>query len=276
MPQIRQIRCQCHLESIILDLMCKHRNRRPRRISCHRTAPWLRVFLTLGLLFGGGAFCFSLQADSNDLGNEKASVSDFTEEELSHWSFQPVHRPELPSLKRPHRIRSPIDVFLLSRLEKDGLTFSQPAAKRELLRRVKFDLLGLPPTADEIEQFGKDDSPNAYEQLIDRFLASPQYGEAWGRYWLDLVRFAETAGFNADPDRPLAYKYRDYVIRSFNNDTPYDRFIQEQIAGDELFPESVDALIATGYNRMWPDESNASDVLLARQDTLNDLTANVG
>lgn len=154
--------------------------------------------------------------------------------------------------------------------------FRAPATRRELVRRAKFDLLGLPPTPAEIAEFEKDKRPDAFERLIDRLLADPRYGETWGREWLDLVRFAETAGFNADPARPLAYLYRDYVIRSYNANKPYNRFIAEQIAGDELYPNNVDALIATGYNRMWPDESNASDVFLARQDALNDLTTNVG
>lgn len=235
----------------------------------------------IGMVAGGVILAFSLgrvaYAEPPESQPDSAtSITDFTEEEQSHWAFQQIVRPALPRVREQNRVRTPIDAFLLSRLEEKGLTYSLPARKRELLRRAKYDLLGLPPTPEEIEQFLADDSPAAYERLIDRFLAGPQYGETWGRNWLDLVRFAETAGFNADPDRPLAYKYRDYVIRAFNDNTPYDRFIQEQIAGDELFPENLDALIATGYNRMWPDESNASNVLLARQDALNDLTANVG
>jgi hypothetical protein len=173
-------------------------------------------------------------------------------------------------------VRNPVDAFLLSRLERAGLTFSPVASKNELIRRAKFDLLGLPPTPQEIAGFLGDDAEDAYERLIDRFLASPHYGEHWGRYWLDVVRYAETAGYNADPLRPLSWKYRDYVIRAFNHDTPYDRFILEQLAGDELFPDDANALIATGYILLWPDESNASNILLARQDSLNDLTANIG
>ena len=200
----------------------------------------------------------------------------FTEEEQSFWAFQPIQNPDIPMVADETKAANSIDAFLLWELSKQGLGFSVLANKRQLLRRAKFDLLGLPPTPDEIDRFVSDDSPQAFERMIDRLLASPHYGEKWGRQWLDLVRYAETAGFNADPFRPMAYKYRDYVIRAFNNDTPYDRFVQEQIAGDELFPNSTAALIATGFNRMWPDESNASNVELARQDALNDLTANVG
>jgi hypothetical protein len=193
-----------------------------------------------------------------------------------HWAYRPIGHPAVPVVQQSQLVRNPVDAFLLSRLERAGLTFSPVASKNELIRRAKFDLLGLPPTPQEIAGFLGDDAADAYERLIDRFLASPHYGEHWGRYWLDVVRYAETAGYNADPLRPLSWKYRDYVIRAFNHDTPYDRFILEQLAGDELFPDDANALIATGYILLWPDESNASNILLARQDSLNDLTANIG
>ena len=193
-----------------------------------------------------------------------------------HWSFQRVVRPSVPAVRRTDMVANPIDAFLLSRLEAENLSFAPAAGRRELLRRVKFDLLGLPPTPDEVDRFVADDSPGAYERLIDQFLASPHYGEHWGRMWLDVVRYAETAGYNADPLRPHAWKFRDYVVSAFNADKPFDRFVEEQIAGDELFPDDPQAVIGSGYTLMWPDESNASNILLARQDALNDLTANVG
>src|SRR5205814_5413170 len=128
------------------------------------------------------------------------------------------------------------------------------AASREtLIRRVTLDLVGLPPTLAEIDAFANDKSPQAYEALIDRLLASPHYGERWGRHWLDLVRFAETDGFEHDAVRPHAWRYRDYVVQAFNADKPYDRFVREQIAGDELFPDEPDALIATAFNLLGPD-----------------------
>lgn len=198
-----------------------------------------------------------------------------TDADRAHWAFQPIKRPQIPVVGQGE-IQNGIDAFIGAQLADAGLTFSPPATPRELFRRVHFDLLGIPPTPDDLVEFESDPDPNAYERVIDRLLASPQYGEAWGRRWLDVVRFAETAGFNADPARPLSFKYRDYVIQAFNEDRPYDRFIHEQLAGDEMFPDDPQALIATGYNAMWPDESNASDILLARQDALNDLTANVG
>ncbi len=194
----------------------------------------------------------------------------------NHWAFEPISRPPVPTPQESHRISNPIDSFLLTRLESTELSYSTPAIKHELLRRVTFDLTGLPPAPEDISSFVNDPSPFAYERLVERLLSSPHYGESWARKWLDLVRYAETAGFNADPLRPLAYRYRDYVIQSLNTDKPYDQFVQEQIAGDELWPSREEAVIATGYNLLWPDESNASDVLLARQDALNDLTRNVG
>lgn len=201
----------------------------------------------------------------------------FAESERNHWAFQPITRPAVPTTDAS--VNPPlneVDSFVLSALQKNGLDLSKPADKLTLLRRVTFDLIGLPPTPDEATEFLADDSPEAYSKVVDRLLASPHYGEAWGRMWLDVVRFAETAGFNADPARPLAYKYRDYVIRAFNRGLPYDRFLQEQLAGDEMFPDDADALTATGYCRMWADESNASNIHLARQLALNDLTSNLG
>jgi hypothetical protein len=203
-------------------------------------------------------------------------VDPFSAKERSHWAFQPIQRRTPPAVTHAELIQSPVDSFLLKSLEATGQSFSPPADRATLLRRLKFDLLGLPPTPAELDDFLADESPDAYEQLVDRFLASLHYGETWGRLWLDVVRFADTAGYNADPLRPLAWQYRDYVIRAFNEDVPYDRFLAEQLAGDELYPDDRNARIATGYLRMWPDESNASNILLARQDALNDMTGNLG
>lgn len=212
------------------------------------------------------------------LGLHAADAPKFSEAERNHWAFQPVVRPAIPptsgSAHSPQR--NEIDAFILSALQKDGFDLSRPADKQSLLRRITFDLTGLPPTPAESADFLADESPDAYDKVVDRLLASSRHGEAWGRMWLDVVRFAETAGFNADPARPLAYKYRDYVIRAMNRNMTYDRFLQEQLAGDELFPNDPEALAATGYCRMWADESNASNIHLARQLALNDLTSNLG
>jgi len=182
------------------------------------------------------------------------------------WAYKPVSKPAIP-----RNAKNPIDAFLLAKLSDKGLSFAAPADKRTLLRRVTFDLTGLPPTPEELDSFLKDDSANAYEKVVDRLLASPRYGERQALFWLDLVRFAETDGFKADDFRPTAWRYRDYVIESFNEDKPYDRFIKEQLAGDELFPENANALIATGFLRHSPYEYNAVDVEQKRQDMLNDI-----
>src|SRR5205823_515167 len=158
----------------------------------------------------------------------------------------------------------PVDQFILAKLRGKGLSLSPPASRTTLLRRVTFDLIGLPPTPEEIDSFLNNPSADAYEELVDRLLASPHYGERWGRHWLDLVRYAETDGFEHDAVRPHSWRYRDYVIGSFNEDKPYDQFIREQLAGDELWPDNPDALIATGFNLLGPDMVDSSDQLQRR------------
>ncbi len=188
------------------------------------------------------------------------------------WGYKRYDRPAIPTVKNPSWIRNPIDAFVLAGLEGGGLAPSPEASRRELIRRVTYDLTGLPPTPKEIEAFLADESEDAYEKLVDRLLASPRYGERWAMYWLDLVRYAESDGFRADGFRPTAWRYRDYVIRSFNDDKPFDRFLREQIAGDELYPNSSEAIIATAFNRHFPDEHNARNVDNRRQEILNDMT----
>jgi len=164
----------------------------------------------------------------------------------------------------------------LTRLEQAGLRPAAVAGREQLLRRVTLDLTGLPPTCAETDAFLADPSPHAWHKVIDRLLASPQYGERWGRHWLDLARFAESNGYEFDEIRPDAWRYRDYVIRSFNTDKPYDRFIKEQLAGDELFQDDADALIATGFNLHGPDMTDASNQAQRRQNTLDDMTETAG
>jgi hypothetical protein len=193
------------------------------------------------------------------------------------WAFRPVVRPEPPKVRGT--ISNPIDAFLLEKLEANGLTFSRPADPATLLRRVTFDLTGLPPTPEEIDAFLKECSAKpqaAYVKAVDRLLASPRYGERAALPWLDLVRYAETDGFKADDPRPFAWRYRDYVIKSFNADKPFDRFVREQLAGDELWPDDPDALVATGFLRHYPDEYNAINLEQRRQEILNDITDTTG
>jgi hypothetical protein len=173
-------------------------------------------------------------------------------------------------------VRNPIDAFIAARLEQRGLSPAPEAERAVLLRRLSFDLTGLPPTPEEVAAFVQDPVPDAYEQQVDRLLASPRYGERWALYWLDLVRYAESDGFKADDPRPNAWRYRDYVIKSLNEDKPYDRFVREQLAGDELYPGDADALTATAFNRHYPDEYNARNLALRRQEVLNDLTDTTG
>src|SRR5712692_1419387 len=158
----------------------------------------------------------------------------------SRWSFKKPVRPLVPAVKNASWVRNPIDAFILARLEQNGLRPAPQADRQTLLRRAYFDLHGLPPTPEQVEEFVSDSSSDAYEKLIDRLLASPRYGERWGRSWLDLVRYADTSGFETDHFFTTAWRYRDYVINSFNKDKPYNTFVQEQIAADELWSTSMD------------------------------------
>lgn len=180
------------------------------------------------------------------------------------WAFQPPQPVAVPAVRNKDRVRNPIDAFILNKLEARGLTLSPEADRLTLIRRAYFDLTGLPPTPEEARAFASDPDPLAYEQLIDRLLASPRYGERWGRYWLDLAGYADTE--SRDADREHAWLYRDYVIRAFNADKPYDRFLLEQIAGDELADkaqvstqELMDNLVATGFLRLTPDPTSQGE-----------------
>jgi len=189
-----------------------------------------------------------------------------------HWAFTRLHAVKPPTVKKPQSCHTPLDQFVQAELLEVGLHQSSETDRRTLIRRISFTLTGLPPTPDEIEQFLADDSAITVESLIDDYLASPQYGIRWGRHWLDAAGYADSNGyFNADSDRPLAYRYRDYVVRSINADKPFDQFVREQIAGDELAgfnparhrreatPEMIDMLVATHYLRSGQDGSGESD-----------------
>jgi hypothetical protein len=187
------------------------------------------------------------------------------------WAYQPVER-----VDPPHAAANPIDAFIVARLP-SGLTIAPVADRLTLARRVTFDVTGLPPTPQELDAFISDVRPGAFERLVDRLLDSPHYGEQMAVRWLDVARYADSAGFSNDFPRPNAWRYRDYVVRSFNNDKPYDRFIREQIAGDEIDPEDADHLIATGYLRMGPWEHTAMSVAaVTRQQFLDDVVNAVG
>jgi hypothetical protein len=191
------------------------------------------------------------------------------------WSFKAPSSPKIPQLKNAEWVKNPIDAFVLDKLRENSLSPAPPAPRHILIRRAYLDLIGLPPTPQEVQAFENDKSPNAWVKVVDHLLESPHYGERWGRHWLDLVRYADSGGFEGDKDRPLAYRYRDYVIDSFNADKPYDEFIKEQIAGDEEKPGDREAVVATGYLAAGPQ-----DIVMQndknRADELDDLVATTG
>ena len=198
----------------------------------------------------------------------------FTQEQRAYWAFQKVVRPDVPGAAGA--FSNPIDAFIAAKLEEKGLTPAPRADKITLIRRASFDLIGLPPTPDEVEAFLDDDSPEAFAGVVDRLLQSPHYGERWARHWLDLARYADSEGFKTDETRPNAWRYRDYLVGAFNDDKPFDRFVREQIAGDELWPDDTSARIATAFNRHYPDETNQWNLWLRRQEILHDMTDTVG
>ena len=198
-----------------------------------------------------------------------------TDKDRAHWAFRPLRRPEIPKVgwRQP---ANPIDAFVLSKLKAKGLGANPPATRQELIRRATYDLIGLPPTPAEVEAFLADKSPQAWENLIDRLLASPHYGEKWGRHWLDLMRFAESNSYEHDQPKPHAWRFRDYVIRALNADKPYDGLIRELLAGDELPNPDDDAIIATGFYRLGIWDSDPPDRELARYDGLDDIVSTTG
>ena len=197
------------------------------------------------------------------LTDENPVVRAFGGQRLDLWSLQPVRRPDVPQVDDGGWAKTPVDNFTLARLHAAGLAPSPEADRRTLIRRLTFDLVGLPPTPEEVDAFVNDESPGAYDALVERLLASKHYGEQWGRHWLDVVRYSDTEGFERDEFRPTIYRYRDYVIRSFNADKPYDQFLREQLAGDELVAgrpideAAVDSLVATGFLRLGPRDTTA-------------------
>ncbi len=194
-----------------------------------------------------------------------------TDSDREHWSFHAVVRPSVPKVKDTSWVRTPIDAFILAKLEQADRQPNPPAEKRDLLRRAFLDLIGLPPTIAEQDQFLADESPAALERLIDDLLSRPSYGERWGRHWLDVVRYAETNGYERDGAKPSVWRYRDYVIDAFNADKPYDRFIVEQFAGDELPDASTETVIATGFHRLGPFDDEPADFEQDRYDQLDDI-----
>ena len=199
-----------------------------------------------------------------------------TAEDRAHWAFVAPLRPPLPRVKKAGWARNPIDLFILAGLEENQLAPAPEADRPTLLRRVSFDLTGLPPTPAELDAFLADRDEGAFARVVDRLLASPAYGERWAQHWLDLARYADTDGFEFDQVRPDAWRYRDWVVAALNADLPYDRFLRLQLAGDEVAPDDPDAVVATGFSRCYPDMVDLNDQGLRRQNALNDITETTG
>ncbi len=216
-------------------------------------------------------------ASSADATNTPSSGPAATEARLaagkSWWAFQPIRRAQPPAAA-PGTL--PVDAFILDSLRQAGISPNPRADRRQLIRRVSFDLLGIPPTPEEVAAFERDSRPDAWERVVDRMLASPLYGERWGRHWLDVMRFAQSNGYERDGEKANAWRYRDYVIRALNADKPYDQFIREHIAGDELEPFSTDGIIATGFARLGVMDDEPDDALTARYDELDDMVSTTG
>lgn len=213
----------------------------------------------------------------------KAAEPDWTQKEISpearkFWSFQPLATVDPPQVRNSAWCRTPIDGFVLAKMESAGVTPNPPATKRQLIRRLYFDLTGLPPKPEEIAEFENDTSPDAYEKVVDRLLASPRFGERWARRWLDLARFAESHGFEHDSDRPTAYHYRDFVIRAINDDLPYDTFVKWQLAGDEFEPQNPLAMAATGFLAagVHSTQITKNEAERHRYDEMDDMLATTG
>ena len=210
-----------------------------------------------------------------------APLGTYTAVERRHWSFQPRQTPAVPTFTAPGEkawVKNPIDAFVLARLKQEEMAPAPEADRRTLIRRASFALLGLPPTPEEIRAFENDKSPNAWEKVVERYLASPQYGERWARHWLDVVRYSETDGFEYDTHRNGAWRFRDYVVRSMNEDKPYDRFVMEQLAGDEMDSKAEWLRVASGLQRMGPLRKNAGnqEVASSRSEVLTEMTNIVG
>ncbi len=208
--------------------------------------------------------------------DQDGNVISVSETASDYWAYRPLRRPQVPSVYSLDWVRNPIDAFILAKLEERCYTPAAPASKLTLIRRAYYDLTGLPPSPEAVDSFLNNTSPFAYEKLIDELLESPRYGEKWGRHWLDLVRYAETNGYESDSDKPYVWRYRDYVINAFNQDKPYDEFIKEQLAGDELDTVSPETIIATGYHRLGVWDNGPADRKLARYDYLDDIVSTTG
>jgi hypothetical protein len=219
-------------ESLLLDMVCGDKPKMPQggpRLTAGEVA-LLRRWIERGAVWPRGLVLRPRRFDGE-----------------TWWSLKLLSRPRVPHVKQAGWVRTPVDAFVLDRLEREGMTPQREADRRTLIRRLYFDLLGLPPTPEQVEAFVADRSPTAYERLVDRLLSSPHYGERWARHWLDVVHYGDTHGYDKDKVRPNAWPYRDYVVRAFNEDRPYERLVREQLAGDVFYPNTADGTRALGF-----------------------------
>ena len=256
----------------------------PLTPSSFPSASWRQFIAILRFVLWVG--CFHLDAETQP--KLRPRPFQLTEKDRAYWAFQPLPLSKAPTVQSPTKnALNPVDTFILADLHKQRLRMNPPAIPREQVRRLFLDLIGLPPSPEEVSTFERQPTDLSWAALVDRLLASPHYGERWGRHWLDLVRYAESNGYERDGPKPNAWRYRDYVIDSFNSDKPYDRFIREQIAGDEWvesneadssisLKERRDALIATGFYRLhvWDDEPD--NTVAAEYDDLDDILSTTG
>ncbi len=235
------------------------------------------VLLTL-LIISNQARLWPAEPDAPETDAEPLIETPIDQYDREHWAFQKITRPEIPSVQNPAWPRTQIDHFILKRLEEESLTPAGETDRGTLIRRLCFDLTGLPPTPRQLSTFIEDDSPDAYRRLVDSLLASPEYGRRWGQYWLDLARFAETDGYEHDKIRPTAWQYRDWVVQSLNDDMPYDQFLGWQIAGDVLAPAAqVDqGRIATAFCLSGPDMPDINSQAERKHLLMNEITSTIG
>ena len=237
-----------------------------------RLHPWAWACAAFFTLDSFGA------ADPGPLGSPAAASMDLAKGR-EFWAFQPIKSPPVPAVRTSRfKIQTPIDAFVLARLKEKGLEPSAPAPREELIRRLSFDLTGLPPTPEEVREFVADQSRDAYPKLVERLLENPHFGERWAQHWLDVVRYAETEGFEYDRHLPEAWRYRDYVIQSLQNDKPFDQFVREQIAGDELADGGTEGPTAAIFHRLGPVRRNAGnpEIALSRNEVLTERTDVIG
>lgn len=237
-----------------------------RRLSDEQVAK-LEKWIALGAPFPGG---------EDETTSERREAFTITDEDREYWAYRPIRKPDLPNVSDARWNEHPIDKLIYHQLEQSGLKPNEKATPRQLLRRLYFDLIGLPPTPEQIEAFSANSNRDNFAATVDHLLSLPQYGERWGRHWLDVVRFAQSNGYERDGEKPLVWRYRDYVIQSFNEDKPYDRFVREQLAGDELPDATADSVVATGFYRLgvWDDEPD--DKRAAEYDGLDDMLSTIG